>query len=90
MEAKQTQERTVPFYACEHGVPGGCSKDPQTKTVEGHFGPKQITREDFIKRWSSHFNQMFNLANTTAEYEELKQVSQRVSELAGASWDRIK
>lgn len=60
-----------------------------SKTVEGTFGPKKITREDFVKRWSGHFDQMFNLANTTAEYEEMKKMSERVRELAGASWDRI-
>lgn len=32
MTDKQTQERVVPFYACEHGIPGGCAKDAQ-KTV---------------------------------------------------------
>ena len=60
-----------------------------TKTVEGTFGPKQITREDFVKRWTSHFSQIFLLADTTSEYEELKNMSVRLEQLAGAAWDRI-
>ena len=61
-----------------------------TKTVEGYFGkPKQITRDDFVKRWTEHFVEVFSLANSTAEYEELKAMKARIAELAGAAWERI-
>jgi hypothetical protein len=26
-DAMNTPDRTIPFYACEHGIPGGCHKD---------------------------------------------------------------
>jgi hypothetical protein len=62
----------------------------QTKTVDGYFGkPRQITREDFIKRWGGHFNEALHLADNTAQYEELQHMGQRIRELAGAAWDRI-
>lgn len=62
----------------------------QTKTVEGFFGkPKQITRDDFIKRWTEHVGQMYCLAATTAEYKELRDMLNRVAELAGQAWDRM-
>ena len=25
-------DRTVPFYACEHGIPGGCHKDAKPES----------------------------------------------------------
>lgn len=31
-QASGTAERTVPFYACEHGVPGGCKLDAKPTT----------------------------------------------------------
>ena len=61
-----------------------------TKTVEGLFGkPKQITRDEFVKRWTGHLDQLFNLANSTAEYEEIKAMQSRIRVLSGAAWDRI-
>lgn len=60
-----------------------------TKTVEGTFGPKQITRDDFVKRWTEHFGEVLWLANSTAEYEELRAMKRRIAELAGAAWERI-
>lgn len=62
----------------------------RTKTVEGTFGPKRITRDEFIKRWTtSHYGQFYWLANTLAEMEELKRYEARIAEIAGAAWDRI-
>lgn len=61
-----------------------------TKTVHGYFGPKQVTRDEFVKQWTSHFGEAMHLADTTAEFDELQGMKQRIAELAGAKWDRIK
>ena len=45
--------------------------DTNTKTVEGYFGPKQITRDDFIKRWAGLVGDAYSLANTSADIAEL-------------------
>jgi hypothetical protein len=62
----------------------------ETKTVAGYFGDKQVTKEEFVKEWKSHFGQLFALASTTNEFEELKQMQQRVIQLAGNAWESIK
>lgn len=61
-----------------------------TKQVEGYFGPKQVTREEFIKRWTGHFTEFFNLAEASSEYEEMKRMQERMAALAGRKWDKIK
>lgn len=62
----------------------------QTKTVQGTFQPQQISREDFIKRWASHYAQLYFLADTTADYDRLVALGKEVCEMAGKAWDRIK
>lgn len=65
-------------------------KEQQTKTVDGHFGPKRVTREQFIQRWADHFAECVHLTDTTAEFDEFVGMKQRIKELAGAKWDRLK
>jgi nitrate/TMAO reductase-like tetraheme cytochrome c subunit len=60
-----------------------------TKTVDGFFGPKQVTRAEFVAQWASHFGQTLHLCATTAEFDELEKMKKRILELAGAQWDRI-
>lgn len=59
------------------------------KTVEGYFGPKQLTREEYTKRWTDHARELFSLSNTANDHNEIQTMIARVSVLAGASWDRI-
>lgn len=62
-----------------------------TKTVEGTFGPKQITREEFVKRWASQVIEIsFGLAQTSADYKALEAVKAQVEEMAGRKWDGLK
>lgn len=61
-----------------------------TKTVESFFGPKQVTREEFVKQWRSEFNQYMYLASSTDELNELAQMQSRIAAMAGTTWDRIK
>lgn len=60
-----------------------------TKIIEGYFGPKQITRDEFIKRWTGHFSELFYLARSSEELTELTVVSKRIADMAGDKWDKI-
>lgn len=60
-----------------------------TKTVDGYFGPKQVTREAFVKQWVEHFQQFYHLADTTAQFDDLKTTQLRIAALAGQKWDRL-
>lgn len=61
-----------------------------TKTVHGHFGPKQITRDDFIKQWKDHFGQCYNLCEQTGDFKEIDAMKERIAEMAGRNWDNLK
>jgi len=61
-----------------------------TKTVDGYFGPRQVTREQFISQWTQHFSQVLHLTNTVAEFDELKVMQARIAALAGQKWDGLK
>ena len=56
-----------------------------TKTVEGTFGPRQVTRDEFVNRWAGHCDQMFHLAHTTAQYHELQHAAAR----QGTVWTSV-
>lgn len=64
--------------------------DKQTKTVQGYFGEKQVTKEEFVKQWHEQFVQFLHLANTGSELDELDMMMRRIDELAGNKWDAIK
>lgn len=61
-----------------------------TKTVEGYFGPKQVTREQFVTQWKDSFWQFFHLTNTTDEFKEFEVMRERIAVLAGMKWDNLK
>ena len=60
---------------------------PKTIEVGGFFGPKQITREDFVKQWTDHVNQLHRLSFD--HFDEFCKIAGRVSEIAGQEWDRL-
>lgn len=61
-----------------------------TKTVQGFFGPKQVTREEFIKEWTSHFMEFYSLCETTQDFAELDAIKVKMIDLAGKRWDSMK
>jgi len=61
-----------------------------TKTVEGYFGPKEVTREAYVSEWVQHFQQVTHLAGNMADLAELGKMSDRVAEMAGKKWDSLK
>lgn len=61
----------------------------QTKEVQGFFGPKQVTREDFIKQWRTHAADVYSLTLTTEDYEAVKALLNTVAEMAGRKFDAM-
>jgi hypothetical protein len=61
-----------------------------TKTVQGFFGPKDITREEFVKQWADHFGQFYHLPETSEQMAELDAMKARLQTLAGEKWDKLK
>jgi hypothetical protein len=61
-----------------------------TKTVEGYFGPKQVTRDEYVRQWTDHFSQILHLAGTTEEFKQLEIVRIQIAGLAGQKWDGLK
>lgn len=61
-----------------------------TKTVEGFFGPKQMTKAEFVKQWADHFAQVAYLTNSHAEALEVMAMQERIKAMAAAKWDNLK
>ena len=53
-----------------------------TITVDGFFGEKQVTREDFINQWVDHAAQLSSL-----DFEFWLELKPQVTELAGQKFD---
>ncbi len=64
--------------------------DGITKTVQSFFGPKEITREEFIKQWKDQFTQFFQLSDTVEEFKEFKGVQHNIERMAARKWDMMK
>ncbi len=61
-----------------------------TKTVQGFFGPKAVTREEFVKIWADHFGQLYQLPETSEQMAEMDVMKARIETLAGERWDKLK
>lgn len=62
----------------------------ETKQVDGYFGVKQVTREEFVRQWTDHFMQFYSLPCDATEMRELDRIKSRLAEMAGRAWDDIK
>ena len=62
------------------------SDSTQTITVQGTFKEKQVTREEFIQRWSDHARGLHQLDWDCLE--ELQQITHRIEEIAGEKFDK--
>lgn len=60
-------------------------------TVTGYFGKeKQITKQDFVKRWKDHAKELFTLSGENQKtWEEINELVNRIEELACDEADRI-
>lgn len=61
-----------------------------TKTVEGYFGQKQVTRDEFVKQWKSSVNELFYVTTTRDDHERVLAIQASVAEMAGRKWDELK
>ena len=62
----------------------------KTITVQGFLGKdKQINREDFVKTWKDHANELQSVGNNHEQWNEIKQIIRRVEELAGERFDLL-
>ena len=60
-----------------------------TITVTGHFGDKEVTREEFIETWRDHAANLKRLPGNIAGFEWAERVVAETIELAGSEFDRI-
>jgi hypothetical protein len=60
-----------------------------TKTVAGYLGPKQVTREQFVKQWADHFSEFYHLPETSEEFSSMQAMKTQIAEMAGRKWDAL-
>ena len=61
-----------------------------TKTVEGTFGPKQVTQEEFVRRWTNIVSEVGYICETSADYRALEAMQSTIKALAERKWETIK
>lgn len=61
-----------------------------TKTVDGYFGPKQVTRDEFVKQWKNSVNELFYVTTTRDDHERVLAIQATAAEMAGRKWDELK
>ena len=59
----------------------------RTITVAGHFGDKQVTKEQFVGEWSSHMRELNSLS--WDHMEEFAVMRGRVEEIAADGFERV-
>lgn len=52
----------------------------KTIEVEGHFGPKRVTRDKFISIWTAHASELVCIGMNVIDEARVK---------AGEKWDRL-
>jgi hypothetical protein len=58
-----------------------------TVTVQSIFGPKEITRQQFVEEWRDHMRQLYGLS--AAHFEEFAEMVLRVEDIARSEFDRL-
>jgi len=61
----------------------------KTVTVAGHFGDKQMSRKDFVQRWSAQAVEFYAIAHSENDMRMVRQMHWNACELAGKEWDRL-
>lgn len=70
------QERVVPFYACEHGIPGGCADDPRPATLVAEV------KDDISRNRTREFMQVLESRKVEADATELPHLERLLAYLA--------
>lgn len=61
----------------------------KTKTVQGYFGDKQVTRAEFISQWTNTTHQYWHIAVTGDDAEKVDTILALVKEMAAKKWDAM-
>jgi len=66
------------------------SKQP-TKEVQGCFGTRQMTRDEYVQHWQNLISDLMLIADCSnpTDYEFIQKTTQKVMEMAGARWDKL-
>ena len=62
----------------------------ETITVDGFFGEKEVTKDEFIKAWlkTGSVDQMWRISNYSDEHKaQIEQIKKWVSEMAKESFE---
>ena len=63
--------------------------DQPTITVESYFGEKQVTRDEFIRRWDDHAAELVNI-NWSADWQdELQAFREKVQKRAAERFNEM-
>ncbi len=62
----------------------------KTKTFDGFFGPKEVSRKEFIDKWIGTTGQYASLFYPAEMGEELLKFQQALQDVAGKAWDNHK
>ena len=60
-----------------------------TITVAGHFGDKEMTKEEFVKTWVDHANELMRLDYSRDWQDEVIKIKQTVCQKAISEFDRM-
>lgn len=60
----------------------------KTKTFDGFFGPKEVSRKEFINQWIGTTGQYASLFYPEEMGEELLKFQQALEKVAGKAWDK--
>jgi hypothetical protein len=61
----------------------------RTITVQSTFKEREVTKQQFVEQWNEHVKQIKGLSDTIQSFEELTQICNRVSELAGERFEAL-
>ena len=62
----------------------------ETITVDGNFGEKEVTKDEFINQWlqTGGVNQLWRISNYSDEHKaQIEQIKEWVSEMAKESFE---
>lgn len=60
-----------------------------TITVDGFFGPREITRDKFIEVWTQHVGELHRLSHEPEWTNEVHEIREKIEAKAGEEFDRM-
>ena len=59
-----------------------------TIEVQGYFGPRRVTKQDYVKQWQDHVRELYKLT-PSLESEDYTFIRDLVTQAAMMEFDRI-